>query len=141
MTGYSALFWWCGEHGRFLYEGYTKGFCPLCLKNANGNICESCGHPNHPGDLLHARCSADHAHRLERRPLTLLYLEVEKYRGALRTFYDRERPLWRPHLRAFADDLLARPLADLPVSDILNNCVRHVAERIVPQFRPFFRKA
>jgi hypothetical protein len=32
------------------------------------------------------------------------------------------------------------PLADLPVSDILNNCVRHVAERIVPQFRPFFRK-
>jgi methionyl-tRNA synthetase len=106
----------CGEHGRFLYEGYTKGFCPLCLKNANGNICESCGHPNHPADLIHARCSADRTHRLERQPLTLLYLEVEKYRDALRAFYDRSRPLWRPRLSAFADDLLARPLADLPVS-------------------------
>lgn len=30
-------------------------------------------------------------------------------------------------------------LADMPVSDLLDNCVRHVEQRIVHQFRPFFR--
>ncbi len=30
-------------------------------------------------------------------------------------------------------------LSDRPVSDLIDTCVRHVAERIVPQFRPFFR--
>jgi hypothetical protein len=29
--------------------------------------------------------------------------------------------------------------ADMAVSDLLDNCVRHVEERIVHKFRPFFR--
>ena len=109
-------FWFCKEHQRFLYEGYTKGSCPLCLSIANGNICETCGHPNHPGDLIDARCSAAPDHPLERRPLTLLYLELERYRDALAEFHEAAHPLWRPHLRALARQLLANPLLDLPVT-------------------------
>jgi hypothetical protein len=30
-------------------------------------------------------------------------------------------------------------LADMPVSDLFDNCVRHVEQRIVHRLRPFFR--
>jgi len=108
--------WYCEETGQFLYEGYTRGHCPNCLALSYGNICETCGHPNHPGDLIGAESSLARRQHLVLRPLTLLYLEVERYRDDLAVFHAQTASRWRPHLRALQQQLMARSLLDLPVS-------------------------
>lgn len=108
--------WYCEETGRFLYEGYTRGHCPNCLALSYGNICETCGHPNHAGDLIGAESTLAKKQGLVLRPLTLLYLEVERYRDELASFHAQAASGWRPHLRALQQQLMAKALLDLPVS-------------------------
>jgi methionyl-tRNA synthetase len=98
-----------------LYEAFAGGTCPMCLLGTKGGICEACGHPNDPVDLLgpaFGTTLADGPTATGRH----LVLPIEPWRAALVDFYADKRGLWRPHLIQLVDELLMAPLADYPIS-------------------------
>lgn len=103
------------EQGQPLYEAFAEGHCNKCLLKTKGGICESCGHPNDPIDLLDdsgQSISEGLVVRQNRR----LVLPIEDYRDELIEFYSEKRGHWRPHLIQLVDELLSAPLADYPIS-------------------------
>ncbi|GAB7035876.1 class I tRNA ligase family protein [Streptomyces platensis] len=103
--------------GCHLLEGFTAGRCPECLAETCGAICETCGHPNEPATLLYqAPSGAAGQAATERREAEVLVLPLEDYRDRFEAFYARHRATMRPHVLRFADEMLARPLPDFPVS-------------------------
>ena len=103
------------KSGAALYEAFVDGLCNKCLLSTKGGICESCGHPNDPSELLDQSgksLSAIHECRNDRR----LVLRIEDYREELIEFYRHKRGKWRPHLIHLVDELLSQPLADYPIS-------------------------
>src|SRR5262249_14284869 len=50
------------------------------------------------------------------RERTILVLRLEEYRDRLVAYYAARRDRWRPHARELVDELLARPLPDVPVT-------------------------
>ena len=104
--------------GRHLLEGFVTGYCPECLAETSGAICETCGHPNEPATLLYQASTGagpqDTA--TEPRDVDVLVLPLEDYRDRFEAFYASHRATMRPHVLRFVDEMLARRLPDFPVS-------------------------
>ena len=117
----------CEECSAFVFEAYVGGGCPTCLEQARGNICEVCGHPNDPVDLVEPYCTKDRRHRLVRKAAPGLFLPLERYRADFERFYARTDVVWRTHLLDLVRQLLAARAAGLSpdLSERLGNSGRH----------------
>lgn len=104
--GYDAL------QGRYLFESYASGRCPVCLAPTKGNICEECGSPNDATRLIPFQGQGDQ----ETRQLTSWVLPLERYRSRLEAFYRDRLVDLRPNLRQLLRRLLDSELPDFPVS-------------------------
>lgn len=102
----------CEECSAFVFEAYVGGGCPTCLEQARGNICEVCGHPNDPVDLVEPYCTKDRRHRLVRKAAPGLFLPLERYRADFERFYARTDVVWRTHVLDLVRQILAAPLRD-----------------------------
>ncbi|WP_166542113.1 class I tRNA ligase family protein [Paenibacillus lutrae] len=103
---------------RYLFESYIKGRCPTCFDSTNGNICESCGHPNDPFTLIDAGPVNSSAGKdgLEIRTVRALFLPMESYRARIKTFFEESEQHIRPTLKLLLTELLQSPLQDFPVT-------------------------
>ena len=102
----------CEDCGAFVFEAYVGGGCPTCLEQARGNICEVCGHPNDPVDLVEPYCTKDRRHRLVRKAAPGLFLPLEQYRADFERYYARTDVVWRTHVIDLVRQLLAARLPD-----------------------------
>ncbi len=103
--------------GRFLFESFIHGFCPVCLSETKGGICEDCGHPNDSNDLLNAKPVGGDSHKIEYRSVRRLYLNLDDFRDELVAFYNEKRGSWRPHILRLVTELLAKEsLGDFPMT-------------------------
>lgn len=102
--------------GLYLYDGLVSGTCPTCLSGSSGGVCEGCGHPNSYDELLDARFSMDPTDTVVYREVTILVLPIEEYRERLTEYYESRRGTWRPHAMRLIDELMARPLPDIPIT-------------------------
>jgi methionyl-tRNA synthetase len=102
--------------GEYLVDAYVRGACPHCLADGCGGICESCGHPISPGDLLDLRSTLDPDDVLVGREVPVLVMPIEEYRSHLAAFFDGQAELLRPHMLQVVREMLARPLADYPIT-------------------------
>ena len=106
--------------GEFLVDGYVRGACPVCLASSCGGVCESCGHPNNPGELLEPQSTADPTEQLTTREAEVLVLPLEDYREQLLAYFDRPGRVARPHMMQAVREMLQRPLPDFPVTYPIN---------------------
>jgi len=102
--------------GRYLVDGLVKGECPVCLAESCGGSCEGCGHPNHFDQLINPRSTLDPDDPVGYREATILVLPMEEYRDRLVAHYRQHADQWRPHSRQLIEEILARPLPDVPVT-------------------------
>ncbi|MEU9647500.1 class I tRNA ligase family protein [Streptomyces sp. NPDC048110] len=102
--------------GEFLVEGLVCGDCPVCLSESRGGLCETCGHPNNFDELIGARSTVDPDDVLTTREAEILVLPMEEYRDQLTTYYSEVYPYLRSHMGQLIRELLARPLADFPIT-------------------------
>lgn len=102
--------------GEYLVDGYVRGACPVCLADGCGGVCESCGHPIYPGDLINPRSTADPDDVLVLRDVPVLVMPVEEYREQIAAFFDGQAELLRPHMLQAVREMLAKPLADYPIT-------------------------
>ena len=102
--------------GAPVYEAFASGYCSVCLQETKGGICEACGHPNDPIDLIQKPSSGNVDAQFVKRSAKRLVLPIEEYRKEIVAFYRTKRGVWRPHLLQLVDELLSKPLADYPIS-------------------------
>lgn len=102
--------------GEFLVEGLVCGYCPTCLTESRGGLCESCGHPIAPDGLVEPRSTVDADDPITFRDTEILVLPMERYRERLTAFYAERGERMRPHTRQLVAEVLARPLPDFPVT-------------------------
>lgn len=108
------------DKGRFLFESYIQGGCPVCLSLTKGGICEDCGHPNNGVDLICPTPVGD-SRRIEVKKTKRFFLNLDDYREVLTNFYAEKRGKWRPHIVRLASELLSKPtLGQFPVSHPTN---------------------
>lgn len=101
--------------GRHLVEAYVGGRCPECFESTRGNICDGCGHPNYPSQLVHPSADGTGADRPETRRMRSLVMPLDRYRARLAEHYCSHQRL-RPELAVLLDGLLAKPLPDFPIA-------------------------
>jgi methionyl-tRNA synthetase len=88
------------KRGRFLFEGYASGWCPVCLAATKGNICEACGHPNDAAKLFNLHATGGQpGEPLEMRRRSGLVLRLERWRNQLEHHLLGNLPEIRPNLR------------------------------------------
>ncbi|WP_370942123.1 class I tRNA ligase family protein [Amycolatopsis sp. cg5] len=104
------------RQGEFLVEGLVCGYCPVCLVESRGGLCESCGHPNNFDELLQPRSTVDPEDVVTHREAEILVLPMEEYREQLIAYYAEKRGRLRPHTIGLVDELLAKPLPDFPIT-------------------------
>lgn len=102
--------------GSWLFDGLVTGTCPVCLASSSGGACEGCGHPNSFDQLLEPRSTVDPSDPVTHRERTILVLPMEDYRDRLTAYFAGQRGRWRPHAMQLVDELLARPLPDIPIT-------------------------
>jgi methionyl-tRNA synthetase len=102
--------------GEYLVDGHVAGGCPNCLADGCAGLCESCGHPIWPGDLIDPRSTAYPDEPVEPRPAIVLVLPLEEYRAGLVDYLARHRSAMRPHMAQAFDEMLSRPLPDFPIT-------------------------
>lgn len=102
----------CEECRTFVFEAYVGGACPTCFEQARGNICEVCGHPNDPVDLIEPYCTRDRGHRLVRKTAPGAFLPLERYRAEFERYFARTDVVWRTHFLELVRELLAARLPD-----------------------------
>lgn len=100
----------------YLYDGLVSGTCPTCLSGSSGGACEACGHPNSYDELLNARSSMDPTDPVIYREATILVLPMEEYRDRLEAYYASRRGQWRPHAMQLIEEIMAKPLPDIPIT-------------------------
>ncbi len=110
---------WAEGRGEYLLDGLVSGECPVCLSSTCGGVCESCGHPIDYAHLRDLRCTADPDERVSLRPATVLVLPMEEYRDRLAAFHAQRPFRWRPHIEQLIEEMLAKPLLDLPITSPL----------------------
>jgi methionyl-tRNA synthetase len=99
--------YWCVTCERYLYEAEMRGRCQYCAAPSDGFYCEECGRPQDTTGLVEAKCTAcwqEPEIRQQRR----ITFPLENYRDQLREYYSGRA--MRPRLRAYLDDMFARPL-------------------------------
>lgn len=102
--------------GERLFEAHVVGYCPNCLLPTKGGICESCGHPNTIGDLLHRRPVGGHPDDIEQTQEPVLWFPIEPYRKRIAAFLEERRDLLRPRIADLVRTLMEKPLADFQMS-------------------------
>ncbi|MFL6136657.1 MAG: class I tRNA ligase family protein [Frankiaceae bacterium] len=102
--------------GAYLFDGLVAGTCPVCLSGSCGGACEACGHPNNFDELIDPRSVLDPTDPVGYREEAVLVLPMEEYRGRLVAHYEATRHNWRPHAMQLVEELLARPLPEVPVT-------------------------
>lgn len=100
--------------GEYLMDAYVAGGCPFCLAEGCAGICESCGLPIAPGDLLDPRSTLHPDEPLEYRDAEILVFPVERYRAELEAYFART-PM-RPRMARLIETALAGPLPDFPIT-------------------------
>jgi methionyl-tRNA synthetase len=100
----------------YLYDGLVTGTCPVCLAGSCGGACEGCGHPNNFDELLDPRSTLDSGEPAGYREARILVLPLEDYREQLASYYAPRRGRWRPHAMQLVQELLAKPLPEVPVT-------------------------
>jgi methionyl-tRNA synthetase len=100
--------------GEYLMDAYVEGGCPSCLAEGCAGICESCGLPIAPGDLLDPRSTLHPDEPLEYRDADILVFPVERHRAELEAYFART-PM-RPRMARLVETALARPLPDFPIT-------------------------
>src|SRR5262245_40869169 len=68
------------KHGEFLVEGLVCGYCPICLSESRGGLCETCGHPNNFDELIEPQSTVDSSDSIVMEEARLLVLPMEQYR-------------------------------------------------------------
>lgn len=107
---------YCESEGHGAFESYVKGYCPNCLSETVGAICETCAHPNDQDTLIAPVWALEPTLPLKKTRTKVLVFELERYRADLRDFYANKWASTRPHMLQFIDELLAKPLADYPIT-------------------------
>ena len=102
--------------GAPVYEAFASGYCNVCLLETKGGICEACGHPNDPIDLIRRSSGVSDDTQLVRKTAKRLVLPIEDYREEIIELYRTKRGVWRPRLVQLVDELLSKPLADYQIS-------------------------
>ncbi len=100
--------------GEYLMDAYVTGGCPFCLADGCAGICESCGLPIAPGELIGPRSTTRPDEPLELREVDILVFPVERYRAELEAYFART-PM-RPGMARLIEAALARPLPDFPIT-------------------------
>ncbi|MEU3623891.1 methionine--tRNA ligase [Amycolatopsis coloradensis] len=100
--------------GEYLMDAYVTGGCPFCLADGYAGICESCGLPVAPGDLIGPRSTLRPDEPLEYREADILVFPVERYRVELEAYFART-PM-RPGMAQLIESALAGPLPDFPIT-------------------------
>ncbi len=100
--------------GEYLMDAYVTGGCPFCLADGCAGICESCGLPIAPGDLIDPRSTLHPDEPLEHRDADILVFPVERYRAELEAYFART-PM-RPGMAQLIESALAGPLPDFPIT-------------------------
>ncbi|MEW1656739.1 class I tRNA ligase family protein [Streptomyces sp. NPDC093707] len=102
--------------GEFLVEGFVAGYCPVCVTESRGGVCETCGHPNNFDELLSPWSTQDPDDPVVLREATVLVLPMERYRKELTDFYATHGEGLRPRTLTFLREALSKPLPDFPVT-------------------------
>jgi methionyl-tRNA synthetase len=105
---------YCSECKEYLFEAHVKGKCPHCQSNSSGNYCEACGNPNDPTQLINPICTTCGKHP-ETKPMKKIVFPLEKYRKPLENYYSQLSKNWRPHLQQYIEQLMSKPLPDVPI--------------------------
>ncbi|EMD26591.1 class I tRNA ligase family protein [Amycolatopsis azurea] len=100
--------------GEYLMDAYVTGGCPFCLADGYAGVCESCGLPVAPGDLIEPRSTLRPDEPLEYREADILVFPVERYRADLEAYFARI-PM-RPGMAQLIESALAGPLPDFPIT-------------------------
>ena len=102
--------------GEFMVEGLIEGDCPVCLTTSRGGLCETCCHPNNFDQLLNPHSTIDPSDMLSYRDATIMVLPLEEHRQALTEYHAALAEHRRPHVRQMIQELLDRPLQDVPIT-------------------------
>jgi methionyl-tRNA synthetase len=104
------------KRGRYLFEAYAAGWCPVCLAGTKGNICEACGNPNDASALfgLHPT-GGQPGDPIEYHEVSTLVLDLERRRKPLEHHLREVVPQLRPNLRRLVDEMFSRPLPAFPI--------------------------
>ncbi|MGL5824692.1 MAG: class I tRNA ligase family protein, partial [Nocardioides sp.] len=101
---------------QYLVDGYVRGNCPLCLASGCAGLCESCGNPIAPGDLIDPVSTMNPQDPVELREAKVFVLPMEPYRERLREHFAAGSTSLRPHMVQAIEEMLSRPLPDYPVT-------------------------
>lgn len=104
------------RRGEYLVEGLVCGYCPTCLVESRGGLCETCGHPNNFDELIDPRSTVDPDDVVTHREARILVLPMEEYREQLTAYYRERESRLRPHTMQLVREVLARPLPDFPIT-------------------------
>jgi methionyl-tRNA synthetase len=100
--------------GEYLVDAYVHGSCPVCLAANCAGLCESCGHPIAPHELIDPRSTRYPDDPVQIREVPVLVLPLEEYHNRLREHL--AGVTMRPHMAQAVSEIMARPLADFPVT-------------------------
>lgn len=104
---------YCDTCGRYLFEAYVAGSCPVCGLTGDGNSCEHCAWPNVCTDLVDPHCTTCGASP-SRRVYERLVLPLSQYADRLATYH--RRTAMSPQLRVLCQAMLEHGLPDIPIS-------------------------
>jgi len=104
----------CTSCERLLFEGFLQGRCPRCGADTPGHLCEMCGRVGAAADLVEPYCALCKGAPAETER-EAFFFPLEPHRWRLEEFW-ATRTGWRPHLRAYCEEMLAEPLPDYQVS-------------------------
>jgi methionyl-tRNA synthetase len=102
--------------GLHLYDGLLTGGCPACGAGSNGGACEDCGAPNNYDELRDPRSTLDPEEPVSLREARILVLPLEDFRAEIEAHFAEAAPRWRPHPNQLIEQLLSRPLPEIPVT-------------------------
>jgi len=106
---------YCSRCQRYLPDRYVEGGCPYCgFKEARGDLCDKCGKPLNPAELIEPRCrlcgntpqSKDSEH---------FFLRLSAFRDELLQWV-REQSHWRPNVLHFTLRYLEEGLKDRAIT-------------------------
>ena len=109
-------FYFSPETQSYVFEAFLTGYCPECLAETKGGICETCGHPNNFTEILQPRATLKPDARLVKKMVPVVVLELEQFRERLKAFYTEKQGRWRPHILRLVQECLEKPLPDFPIT-------------------------
>ncbi len=103
------------QRGEPLADALISGRCRHCLSGSSGGICELCGTPNDPTELLEPRHATKDV-ALETKLFEVVEIDLQHFAPALRNRFAASNLVVRPRLRGLLDRLLSAPLPSVPLT-------------------------